>query len=685
MTQPLTPDTLLQFTRLGAIALSPDGIQAVCTAGTVSLDENRVRTALWMLPADGGEPWPLTTCGPKDGAPAFSPDGATVAFTAEREQQGHKDASPQLYLIAAHGGEARRISRHASGIGAFRWMPDGRRLLFVAWAWPELRGAAAQNRRQAEWQARQESGLVTQEAQYRYWNANLPQGRVAHLHLLDVRTGRVTDLLEGTPYELPRDEPGLACFDVSPDGRRIVFRHDPAPVKAGGQRFELVQLTLRGRRFEPVAHHAQWDFTAPRFSPTGTHLAAIATPVGRDDTPYAHASFGKLAVWPTERAFRPGDALAWSQDPQGELHWERDGQALWVAAEQAGRCHAWRHALAEGTFTRAIEGGWVQALAVAGAGAGATVLSVRDGAGHPARAYLHHGGTERRLDRFNDALLRRVNLGRTEVHEVPGAQGDAVQLWVTYPPGFDRRRRHPVLQVIHGGPYTAAGDSFSWRWNVHALAAQGHVVVQPNFHGSSGFGEAFRTSILGRQGELELQDLQAATDWIVRQPWADAARVFAAGASYGGFLVAWMNAHWRPWPQGPIRAYVCHAGVFDRRATWSADSYSQRHRDLGATYWQAPERVAAQSPVTFAGRMDTPTFVIHGAQDFRVPDHNGLAYYNTLKARGVDARLLWFPDEGHWVLKPRNALQWYAQVADWLRRHDAPPGPARKATRRRPA
>jgi dipeptidyl aminopeptidase/acylaminoacyl peptidase len=130
-----------------------------------------------------------------------------------------------------------------------------------------------------------------------------------------------------------------------------------------------------------------------------------------------------------------------------------------------------------------------------------------------------------------------------------------------------------------------------------------------------------------------------------------------------------MNGHWRPWPKGPIRAYICHAGVLDRRATWSADSYTQRHKDLAATYWDQPERLAAQSPVEHAARMDTPTFVIHGAQDFRVPDHNGLAYYNTLKARGVDARLLWFPDEGHWVLKPHNALQWYAEFESWLVRH----------------
>ena len=708
---PLDAQTLLKFTRIGSATLSPDGHQAVCVVSRIQVEQNRSDSSLWLMsdvaaPAsrDGSSPLrPLTTTGLKDTAPAFSPDGRLLAFTAEREQDGSKDASPQIYLLPMDGGEARRITRFGPGIGAFRWMPDGHHLVFIAWVWPELRGTAAQNRRCAQWKARGESGLVTEAAQYRHFNVNLPSGRVAHLHRLDIRSGRITDLMEGTPYELPRDEPGLAHFDVCPEGRRIVFCHDPQPIKAAGQRCELLTLDLQTRRFETVADHPRWDFSAPKFGPRPADgrgdggpqapqarqapqalIAAIATPIGRRDTPFAHASIGRLAIWPAHRPFRPADArAAWphepesSLDPQPHLHWESDGQALWFTAEERGRCHAWRLDLQSRKVERRIEGGWVHGLAVAGAGSTATVLTVRDSALHPPRLYrLHpqrHGGMESRLDSFNDEALAGLAFGPVEEHQVQGARGEPVQLWVVYPPHFNPRRRHAAVHVIHGGPYAASGDTFSWRWNPHVLAAQGGVVVQTNYHGSSGFGEAFRTSILGRQGELELQDLKAAHQWILRQPWADASRIQAAGASYGGFLVAWMNAHWQPWPQGPLRATVCHAGVFDRRATWSADSYTQRHRDLGATYWRDPERVAAQSPITHAARMNTPTFVIHGAQDFRVPDHNGLAYYNTLKARGIEARLLWFPDEGHWISKPRNALQWYAEVGQWLARHAGKP------------
>jgi dipeptidyl aminopeptidase/acylaminoacyl peptidase len=198
------------------------------------------------------------------------------------------------------------------------------------------------------------------------------------------------------------------------------------------------------------------------------------------------------------------------------------------------------------------------------------------------------------------------------------------------------------------------------------LAAAGRVVAQVNYHGSSGFGFAFRDSLIGRQGELELQDIEAATDWLLAQRWADPKRVCASGGSYGGFLVAWMNGHV---PAGRYQAHVCHAGVFDRVATFSADSYTSRPKDLAAKYWEDMPRVLAQSPHNFAGQMRTPTLVTHGAQDFRVPDCNGLAYYNTLKALGVDARLLWFPDENHWILKPRNSQQFYAEFGAWLERH----------------
>ncbi len=222
------------------------------------------------------------------------------------------------------------------------------------------------------------------------------------------------------------------------------------------------------------------------------------------------------------------------------------------------------------------------------------------------------------------------------------------------------------MQVIHGGPHTAFGDGWHWRWCHQVFAAQGYVVACVNYHGSSGFGHEFLDSITGRWGEYELQDIEAGTDWLLRKPWVDAKRLVATGGSYGGYLVAWMNGHVAP---GRYQAYVCHAGCYDWQAMYADDAYAWHRKELGAAYWDDPARVAAQSPHAFARHFATPTLVIHGAQDYRVPDAQGLAYYNTLKSLGVPARLVWFPDENHWVLKPRNSRLWYGEYFAWLAQH----------------
>jgi dipeptidyl aminopeptidase/acylaminoacyl peptidase len=338
------------------------------------------------------------------------------------------------------------------------------------------------------------------------------------------------------------------------------------------------------------------------------------------------------------------------------------------AAQEKGRRHLWRFDVHGKALAIAVAGGWVQGFDVGGVPGDETVVVTLDCAAHPVQVHAIRSGVSTRLERFNDERVARLALGETREVTLRGARGDDLQMLVTFPPRFDARRKYPVLQVIHGGPYSAAGDTFGYRWNTHLFASRGYVVAAVNYHGSSGFGFAFRDSIMGRQGRLETQDIEAGTDWLLSKPWADSKRVFAAGGSYGGFLVAWMNGHI---PRGRYRAYVCHAGVFDRVATFSADSYGERPKDLGAFYWENAAKVRAQSPCTFAHRMETPTLVIHGNNDYRVPDTNGLAYYNTLQSRGVATRLIWFPDENHWVLKPRNSRLWYEEVFDWLAAHDA--------------
>ncbi len=671
--KPITVEELWKLERVGNPSLAPDGAQAVAAVTRFSMEDNKSSASLWLLSTLGGEPRALTQCGEKDGQPQWSPRGDLIAFVGRREQEGRKDEAPQLYLIAPDGGEARRAAEVATGVDAFRWLPDGRRIAFVSWVWPQLKGAKAQAKAAKDFKDRKETGYATGEAQYRHWDHNLPMGRVPRLHLMELgRDGapaRVRDLFEGTPYELTRAEPDANSFDVSPDGRRVVFAFDPAAEKKVGNCFALAEMELASGRVRVLVQDAGWDCSAPRYAPEGDRIAFVAS-----HQAVKHTMPGQLALWDRESGAWEVVSAEWDHEVHAPLQWEDDGQAVLLKAEDRGRAHLWRFDLPDRRAEVVVEGGTVIAFDKAAG----TVVTLADAAGHPGRLHARvAGAAPRRIEHFNDRVMAGLALGRTEEHWITGAGGDRVQLWLTYPPDFDSKKKWPLLHLIHGGPHTAFGDAWHYRWNTQTFAAQGYVVACVNYHGSSGYGYAFLDSITHRWGELEQQDVEAATDWLLKKPWTDRKRVFASGGSYGGFMVAWLNGHVKP---GRYAAYVCHAGCFDWTAMFADDAYTWHAKELGAWYWDDLAQVNRQSPHASAAAMATPTLVIHGALDYRVPDAQGLAYYNTLKARGVPARLLWFPDENHWILKPRNSKQWYGEFFDWLARHD--PG-AKKAVRRR--
>ena len=686
----ITIEDLWSLQRLGTPSLSPDGAQAVAAVTGFSMEDNKSSSSLWLLSTLGGRPRRLTSCGDKDGNPRWSParrngrpgqgHGELIAFTAKREQQGTKDEESQLYLIAPDGGEAQRAADVATGVEAFRWLPDGRGLVFVSWVWPELKGAKAQARKHKEFKDRKESGYATSESMYRFWDRNLPLGRVPHLHLLELgkdgAPGKVRDLFEGGSYELSRSEPGADQFDISPDGQRLVFAFDPNPQKRADGRFALAEMDLKSGATDVIVRDADWDFSAPRYSPDGGRVAFTAS-----HQAVKHTMPAQLAVWDREEHSWDVVSLAWDHEVHAPLHWEDDGQAVLFLAEQKGRTHLWRFDLPDRRAEVVVTGGTLAGFDKAAG----TLVTLGDSALHPSRIHAHlPGEVARRLESFNDDIMAGLALGRVEevwfkgasAQGGPHAEGDDVQMWLVHPPGFDAKKKYPVLHSIHGGPHTGPGDNWHYRWNLQLFAAQGYVVASVNYHGSSGFGYAFKDSITHRWGELELQDIEAATDTVLKRPYVDARRVYASGGSYGGYMVAWMNGHVAP---GRYRAYVCHAGCYDWVAMFADDAWSWHAKELGAWYWDDLARVQSQSPATFAGNMATPTLVIHGALDYRVPDAQGLAYYNPLKARGVDARLLWFPDENHWILKPRNSRLWYSEFFGWLRRH----APAAKSPRRR--
>ena len=658
-TRPLTVEGLWQLERVAQPTLSPDGAQACISVTRYDMEENKAQASLWLLSAFGGEPRRLTAAGEKDGEPKWSPDGRWIAFVAKRPAAGEDkgDEEPQVYLIAPDGGEARRLTTLPTGAFGIRWFPDSKRVAFLSWVWPDTKLAGLAKRYKAH-KERKVQAHVVEHSNYRYWDHWLSDGRVLHVFTADVADGRVRDLLEGTKYELVKADPSAHLYDVSPDGREIAFSHDPAADKRFDHAHEIVAVDVRTRRGRVLTKGSPLNHFAPRYSPDGTRIALLVQDLRR-----SHIDPHRLAFIDRKTGKLQLAKSTWDRSIHEPFEWASDSRAVVFVAEDDARQHLFRWEIGANRPEILARGGTVADFSLAGDAA----VFVRHSIGTPPQVFWASAGDERRIERFNDERVASWRLGEAEDVRFKGYDGNEVQMWVVYPPGFDPARKWPLMQVIHGGPHSMWGDAFHPRWNMQVFAAQGYVVACVNYHGSSSFGRKFTESIEREFGKREFFDVEAATDLLLKRGFIDRERLVATGGSYGGYMVAWMNGH-----TDRYKAYVCHAGCFDWVAMFSDDAWYWFPKELGAAYWDDMARIEAQNPRAFVKKMKTPTLVVHGLLDYRVPDAQGLAYYNTLKAKGVPTRLVFFPDENHWILKPQNSRLWYQEYFAWLARFVKP-------------
>ncbi len=671
--KPLTVLDLWKLERPAQPTLSPDGAQACVSVTSYDMAENKARASLWLLSAFGGEPRRLTSAGEKDGEPRWSPDGRWIAFVAKRpgaqgsdEKPDHKDGDEsQVYLIAPDGGEARRLTSIPTGAFGIKWFPDSRRIAFLSWVWPGAGGLGALAKRYKAFKGDKVKAHVVEHSAYRFWDHWLSDGRVVHVFTVDVDTGKVRDLFAGTRYELVKADPAATYYDISPDGRELAFAFDPAEDKRFDHETELVALDLRTRKFRTLTRGSKLSYDSPRYSPDGRWLGMLSQDLRRSPV-----AANRLALLDRRKGGIEVVLQRWDRSIHAPLAWSGDSTAVLFCAEDLGRAHLWRWRLGERRPEVVGRGGTVGDFAAAGD----AIAFVRNTMSTPPEVFWSAvGESERRIDRLNNDVMGRVALGEVREFQIEGHGGDKVQMWAIYPPDFDPAKKWPLMQSVHGGPHAISGDNFHFRWNNQAFAAMGYVVTCVNFHGSSSFGQRFLESIDHEFGKRELADVEAGTNFMLKQGYIDRKRLSAVGGSYGGYMVAWMNGH-----TDRYKAYVCHAGCFDWVSMFSDDAWYWHPKELGAWYWDDMKRVEAQNPRALAKPMKTPTLVIHGLLDYRVPDSQGLAYYNTLKAKGIPSRLVFFPDENHWILKPQNSRLWYREFEAWLARYVGAGGRKRK-------
>ena len=668
-THPISIDDLWSLKRLGAACVSPDGAWACVAVTSHNMKKNEASSQLWLLSTDGRTQRQLTH-GKRDAEPQWSPDGQSIAFISRRGEGKDADEAGQLYLIAFQGGEARRVSNLATGVSALRWFPDSRHLAFVSWVWPELKGQAAQARRFKAESDDKVRARVVEQNHYRHWDHWFERDRKPRIHMVSVRSGKVRDLFAGTQFHLPPQEPGATLFDISPDGTELAFTFDFNPDPHIFSYTEIVAMQIGSGRWRRVGTRgkalARCAFETPRYSPDGKWIALLGTDFSIDFNEQARAwlfdrSKNQLRNW----------SGAWDRGLHGPLWWAADSSAVFFTAETGVAQPVWRlrreHAAPIEVVRGPGHGGSATDLALSADGT--TLVYARSTQLHPPTllACAADGSNERSIEHFNRKRLAAICMGAAQSVDIAGFDGHKVQMWVVTPPGFTApaSKPWPLMQVIHGGPHASWGDGWHWRWNMQMFAASGYVVAGVNYHGSCGWGQRFLASINGDWGRREMADVEAGTDYLLATGNIDPARMVATGGSYGGYMVAYMNGRL---PAGRYQAYVCHAGCYDWVAMLGSDGGYWLGHELGAFHWDDEARVLKQSPHHYAAQFSTPTLVIHGELDYRVPYYQGLAYYNTLRARQIPARLVFFPDENHWIVKPQNSRLWYHEFGAWCNR-----------------
>jgi dipeptidyl aminopeptidase/acylaminoacyl peptidase len=649
-----TAERMWALKRLGEPAITPDGKYAVVPLTTYDVAENKGLTDLWLFPVSGGAARQLTSDKASDSQPVVSPDGQWIAFVSKRGD----DTESQLYVIATDGGEARRVTNLPTGASLPKWFPDSRKLMFVSEVWPDLVRWEDQAARKKERESPKMTARVWTQAPISYFD-HLLDDRQPHLFSIPLEGGEPTAITRLSGYWLSKQETDAASFDISPDGLEVAFSAD---VDRSGidSNYDVILLPTCGcKPPQDITAQNKSDDSAPRYSPDGRRLAFAQQRIHG-----FYADRARLMVYDRGNGTTVGFTENWDRAADG-LVWERDSRTLLGAVDDAGTRRVYRFRLDGSKPVALTRDASFGALALARNGK--ALVAIRQTFVEPPTLVKldARSGAATKLSAVNDAALAALDFGRYESVSYPGAKGDPIQMWVFYPPGFDATKKYPALMLLHGGPHNSVVDGVQWRWNAQVFASWGYVVTWHNFHGSSGFGNDFADSINPDRITLPYEDTIRAADWLMARPFVDRERMVAAGASYGGFLAATLLG--RP---HPFKALVAHAAVYNSFTQIGADYGAETERFFN--FWDKPEEFARYSPHASAGNFRTPTLVIHNQQDLRVPVNHGIELFNTLQKRGVPSKLVYFPDENHWVLKPQNSLFWYQTVHDWVAQYATP-------------
>jgi dipeptidyl aminopeptidase/acylaminoacyl peptidase len=645
--RPFDADALLQIKRIGDPQISPDGKTVAFSVSQPDIANNRAARSIWTVQLAGGVPAKLADMADR---PRWSHDGSTVYYT------GTSGGASQIWTIRPDGSGQRQITQLSTEASGQVVGSDGKYLLVTSDVYPQCGADDACNAKEieAEKNSKVKARLIT-GLLYRHWTAWQGKTR-SHLLSISLEDGKVVDLSPGDKIVPPFSLGGPDDYAISPDGGEVAFVMNGDAVPATSTNNDIYVVPIKGGIAQKITANPGAD-NSPQYSPDGKYLAYRSQArAGYESDKWRLIVLdrvnGRLTL-PTDAVDRAVNSFVWSPD----------SKRLFFGVTDRGR---------QAIQFVSVEGGGVRA-AVSGSNTlddlqftadGKTLVFTRQSGDSPVEICraTSNGGSAVALTHLNDDLLNQYQLTPLEDFWVEGAEKTQVHSFIVKPPAFDPAKKYPVLMLVHGGPQGEWGESWTYRWNAQVFAGAGYVVVMPNPRGSVGYGQKFTDDINQDWGGKPYDDLMAVTDYVAKLPYVDAEKMAAAGGSYGGYMINWMLGH-----TTRFKCFVSHAGVYDLRSEAEAtEELWFPTWEFGGMPWENPEVYDRWSPSKFVKEFKTPTLVIHGELDFRIPYSQGMALFTALQIQKVPSQMLMYPDEGHWVLKPQNSALWYKTFLNWV-------------------
>jgi dipeptidyl aminopeptidase/acylaminoacyl peptidase len=651
--RPMTVEDLWAMKRIGQVALSPDGQWLAYELMQYDMEKNSGNSDLWLVPTLGGEPKQLTVNAKFDGIPRWKPDGNGLGFISAR------DGSRQIYLLPMSGGEAKKITDFPVDVEDFIWSPDGQHIAFSAAVYADAKDLQETADRD---KSREESKVMARIIDHLMFRSfdRWTEGKRTHVFVCTSGGKNVVDVTPGDYDSPPLDLGGSRDFVFSPDGKEIAFVRNPDPMVAASTNNDVFIVPMNGGEAKNITAANKAVDNQPFYSPDGKYLAYKAM-----KRPGFEADQYEIMLYDQQTGQQQSLTDSFDLTPE-ETVWSPDGQSIFFTAENQGRNSIFVIDVANKQITELVHDHDNGKIIVGRDGK--TLYFSRETVAMPEELFrlVLKSKTEEQLTFVNQELLSRIKLNPVEDFWFSSFDGKKAHGLLLKPPFFDPDKKYPLIFLIHGGPQGQWSDDFHYRWNASLFAAPGYVVAMINFRGSRGYGQAWCDAVSKDWGGGPYRDLMVGLDYLLSTyPFIDKEKLAAAGASYGGFMIDWIATH-----TDRFNVLVSHAGVFDQRSMYGAtEELWFPEWEFGGTPYEQPELYEKWSPSYYAAdfkKYKTPTLVIAGEQDYRVPVTQGLQMFTAMQRMGVPSRLIYFPDETHFVSKPQNSRLWWNEVFAWI-------------------